>query len=428
VSFGRRLALFFILIALVPTLALVGMLLIVSEDSRRGKADARLASGLETALAIYEGEVADAGEFAQGLSGDPELAAALTAPGGADQAALQEFATDAVDRDPDIEAVDVVSPDGTVLATANPTDAIAFAETLLTNDGADSGALRVSTTTADDFASQVRRLTKRELVVSRNGEALVATVNPPTGQLEPGETVDLETGEGEFRAHLLELDSKDGESLLLLGPAKEGGFLAIGGPAAALLVGFLLLGVIFAYGLARTLTGLHTQVAQQAVTDPLTGLWNRRRMLQMLEVELARARRFEHDISVLIVDIDNFKSINDTMGHLQGDAVLEEIAQVVRHTTRAIDVGARYGGDELALVLLETDAPGALVLAERLRSNIAGAAVSTRDGDTMNVTVSIGAATATEEEEDVKALIEAADQALLRAKRAGKDQVRTSSD
>ncbi len=148
----------------------------------------------------------------------------------------------------------------------------------------------------------------------------------------------------------------------------------------------------------------------------------------MLEVELVRARRFEHDISVLIVDIDNFKSINDTMGHLQGDAVLEEIAQVVRHTTRAIDVGARYGGDELALVLLETDAPGALVLAERLRANISGAAVSTRDGDTMNVTVSIGAATATEAEEDVEALIEAADQALLRAKRAGKNQVRTSSD
>ena len=236
-SFGRRLALFFILIALVPTLALVGMLLIVSEDSRRGKADARLASGLETALAIYEGEVAEAGEFAQGLSGDPELAAALTAPGGPDQAALQEFATDAVDRDPDVEAVDVLSPDGTVLATASPTDAIAFAETLLTSEGADSGALRVSTTTADDFASQVRRLTKRELVVSRDDQALVATVNPPTGQLEPGETVDLETGEGEFRAHLLELDSEDGESLLLLGPAKEGGFLAIGGPAAALLVG-----------------------------------------------------------------------------------------------------------------------------------------------------------------------------------------------
>ncbi len=119
-SFGRRLALFFILIALVPTLALVGMLLIVSEDSRRGKADARLASGLETALAIYEGEVADAGEVAEGLSADPGLAAALTAPGGPDQAALQEFATDAVDRDPDIEAVDVLSPDGTVLATATP--------------------------------------------------------------------------------------------------------------------------------------------------------------------------------------------------------------------------------------------------------------------------------------------------------------------
>ena len=129
---------------------------------------------------------------------------------------------------------------------------------------------------------------------------------------------------------------------------------------------------------------------------------------------------------MLILDIDNFKSINDDMGHLQGDAVLETISKVMRRTTRAIDDGARYGGDELALILLETDEEGAMVLAERLRSRIASANVPTRDGDSMKVTVSIGASTATDAVQDVNGLVEAADQALLRAKRAGKDQVRTS--
>ena len=425
-SFGRRLALFFILIALVPTLALVGMLVIISEDSRRGKADARLASGLETSLALYEGELAKASKIADELAASPELSAAITSGGGPDRAALRRFVRDAASQ-PDVEAVQVVGIDGGVLASAGSEDAVAFAELGLLRNGARNADLRVSTETASSYAAELQRLTKREFVLTRGDDLLTATITPPVANIESGETVDVESSQGEFRAHLLELDSDDEESLLLLGPRKEGGFLAIGGPTLALLLGFLGLGMILAYAISRTLSELHDRVAEQAIRDPLTGLWNRRYMFEMLEREMLRARRFGHEVSVLIIDIDNFKSINDGRGHLQGDEVLRAIAEIVLHTTRTIDVAARYGGDELALVLLETDSEGAMILAERLRDRIHDAEVPTRRGDTMAVTVSIGAATRTDDLDEMEELIEAADQALLEAKRTGKDRVRAAT-
>jgi diguanylate cyclase (GGDEF)-like protein len=356
----------------------------------------------------------------------PELSAAITSEGPPDRAALQRFVRNAA-LEPGVAAVEVVGIDGSVLASAGSDDAIAFAELGLLRDGARNADLRVSTVTAASYAAEVQRLTKREFVLTRGDSILSATVTPPAVNLEAGETVDVDSAQGEFRAHLLELDADDEEALLLLGPRKEGGFLAIGGPTLALLLGFLGLGVILAYAISRTLTGLHSQVAEQAVKDPLTGLWNRRRMFEMLEREMLRTRRFGHDVSVLIIDIDNFKSINDEMGHLQGDQVLRTIAEIVLSTTRTIDVGARYGGDELALVLLETDAEGAMILAERLRERIHDAEVPRRGGGSMSVTVSIGAATRTDDLDEMNDLIEAADLALLEAKRSGKDRVRAAA-
>ena len=167
-------------------------------------------------------------------------------------------------------------------------------------------------------------------------------------------------------------------------------------------------------------------MAEQAVTDPLTGLWNRRRMLQRLEQEVDRAQRFGHELSMLVIDIDNFKRINDTLGHPQGDEVLKAIADTVRETTRSIDVGARYGGDELALVLLETGPEGALILAERLRERIEARKVPRTGGGTMEVTVSVGVATLPYAASASDELIEAADQALLQGKRSGKNQTRVA--
>ena len=419
-SFGRRLALFFVLIVLVPTLALVGMLIIVSEDSRQGKADARLAAGLDTALALYDESVVEAEPKARALAGDPQLGEGLRS---GDAAELQRFARAAA-ADPGVAGVEVLGPAGTSEAKAGSPDAIAFAQLDLEEEGARRGKLLVSVTTAPQFAADLKRLTKREVVVNGSGAPLAATVDAPEPDVEPGETTDLELEQGEYRAHLLSLNKERDESVLLLGPRKDEGLLAIEGPVAALLAAFLLLALVLAYVLARGMTGLHSQVAQQAVTDPLTGLSNRRRLDQQLKREVERALRFGHELSLLIVDADNFKQINDRYGHLVGDAVLQTISDVTRSTTRTIDITARYGGDELALVLLETGTQGATILADRLRENVRTAKI--RGLERGAVTVSVGSATLPDCAGDVKSLIDAADQALLLAKKAGKDQTRSA--
>ena len=419
-SFGRRLALFFVLIVLVPTLALVGMLIIVSEDSRQGKADARLSAGLDTALAQYDESVAAAEPKARALAGDPQLGEGLRS---GDAAELERFARAAA-ADPAVAGVEVLGPAGTTEAQAGSAEAIAFAQLDLEEEGARRGKLLVSVTTASQFAADVKRLTKRDLVVNGAGAPLAATVDAPDPQVEAGQTTDLELEQGEYRAHLLSLNEEREETLLLLGPRKDEGLLAVERPVAVLLAAFLLLAIALAWVLARGMTGLHSQVAEQAVTDPLTGLSNRRRLDQQLKREVERALRFGHELSLLIVDADNFKQINDKHGHLVGDAVLETISDVVRSTTRTIDITARYGGDELALVLLETGSAGAAILADRLRENVRTAKIrGLQRGD---VTVSVGVATLPDAAGDTGPLIDAADQALLIAKRGGKDQTRSA--
>lgn len=419
-SYGRRLTLFFGLIVLAPTLALLGVLLILSEDSRRGKADARLATGLETALALYEDRVTDAGPVARRLATTPALVAGVSA---ADSTAIERFIRGPIRFGP-ADAVEVTDEGGVLLAAQGSPEAIAFSEIELQQGGTGVGVLRASTTTAEEYAAQVERLTKRELVVSRAGTVVAATVQPPDAELEPGETVDLEAEGEELRGHLLSLSSDGADSLLLMGPRKLDGFLAIDRTAAILLLGFLLVAVGFAYTLARSLGMLHARVAEEAVTDPLTGLWNRRRLYELLEDEVARANRFGHPLSLLILDIDDFKSINDRLGHPQGDIVLRSVATAMKETIRSIDQGGRHGGDELALILIETGARGAGALAERLRAMVREMEIPLRSGGSMSATISVGVATLPDSATEVEALIEAADQALLRAKRTGKDQTK----
>jgi diguanylate cyclase (GGDEF)-like protein len=213
----------------------------------------------------------------------------------------------------------------------------------------------------------------------------------------------------------------------MLGPPKSGGILGIGGPALAILFWFMVAALALAWVLARALTRLHQRVAEQAVTDPLTGLWNRRYMAQTLDREVSRALRFGHPISLIIADVDDFKRINDIQGHMQGDIVLEKVAGVVRDATRLIDVAARFGGDELAITLVETGREGAALLAERLGERMKEVRVPIKDnGGSMRVTLSVGVATIPDSAHDLVSLIDGADRALLRAKRAGKNQIRTA--
>src|SRR5204862_6337355 len=127
----------------------------------------------------------------------------------------------------------------------------------------------------------------------------------------------------------------DGESLLILGPKEGGGLFGLGRPALGIMIWFLVTAIALAWALATTLTRLHQRVETQAITDPLTGLWNRRYMAESLDREVARALRFGHEVSLIIVDIDDFKTSNDRRGHLQGDIVPERVAGVGREGPRS---------------------------------------------------------------------------------------------
>jgi len=169
---------------------------------------------------------------------------------------------------------------------------------------------------------------------------------------------------------------------------------------------------------------LHELVSQQAVTDDLTGLANKRAFRDVMETEAARAGRFGHDLSLLILDMDDFKPINDTHGHLQGDEVLRSVGRILSAQSRGFDVPARYGGEEFAIALPETGTQGALDAAERVRSAIAATAIPLigSNGE-LRVTASVGVATLPGLAANARDLIAAADTAMYEAKRSGKDRV-----
>jgi len=169
---------------------------------------------------------------------------------------------------------------------------------------------------------------------------------------------------------------------------------------------------------------LHETVQRQAVTDELTGLFNHRRFQEVMTQEVERARRYGQEMGLIMLDIDNFKRVNDTYGHLQGDMVLREVARVLRQSSREIDEPARYGGEEMAVALPQTDLEGAFRFAERVRRRIEALDLPLLDGDgTLKVTASFGAASlATSTGDGKDALVAAADAALYRAKRSGKNR------
>jgi diguanylate cyclase (GGDEF)-like protein len=166
---------------------------------------------------------------------------------------------------------------------------------------------------------------------------------------------------------------------------------------------------------------LHFQVRKQAVTDELTGLNNHGRFQELLSAELEQVRRYHHSVGLIMIDIDNFKSVNDSYGHQQGDVVLREVARVLKETSRDVDAPARYGGEELALILPHTDLEGAYVIAERVRSAIEALRIPRLDGaGLLQITASLGVAAATAGGKDT--LIADADGALYAAKRGGKNR------
>ena len=193
--------------------------------------------------------------------------------------------------------------------------------------------------------------------------------------------------------------------------------------AAALIV-LLILTIIYlvARSFIKELKTAETKLVEMATQDFLTGLLNRRETFRRLDEELQRSRRLAVPFSVLLLDLDHFKQVNDSHGHSAGDLVLQTVASVLRRGVRPYDLCCRHGGEEFLVVLPETALTGAAGIAERLRSDIEQQVISLPDGQTLQVTASIGAA-ALAGDETIDQLIIRADEAMYQAKQGGRNRV-----
>src|SRR4051794_2419898 len=167
---------------------------------------------------------------------------------------------------------------------------------------------------------------------------------------------------------------------------------------------------------------LHDLLQRQATVDELTGLANHRRFRDALDFEFKRMRRTHRPLALVLFDIDDFKAVNDTYGHPQGDRVLQAVAKVLRDACRQTDEPARYGGEELALILPETDLDGGYQVAEAIRQGVEALEVPLDDGGRLQITTSAGVSALDRFTVDPAALIQASDAALYEAKRAGKNR------
>lgn len=171
---------------------------------------------------------------------------------------------------------------------------------------------------------------------------------------------------------------------------------------------------------------------QESITDPLMGIYNRRYLERRLADEVERAKRYGMPLSVLLIDIDHFKRVNDIYGHQVGDIVLEGMAQLIVTTLRTTDIVARYGGEEIMVIAPSTPVKTAENLAERLRKVVENSSYEIpieldRDISALGVTVSIGVACFSQDTQDMQDLIQNADKALYRAKSEGRNRVVTAS-
>jgi diguanylate cyclase (GGDEF)-like protein len=166
---------------------------------------------------------------------------------------------------------------------------------------------------------------------------------------------------------------------------------------------------------------LFDRTERLATTDGLTGLTNHRAFQERLDIHLAQAGRYAKRVSLLLCDVDHFKSVNDTYGHPIGDQVLRGVAMTLLKEARTTDVVARYGGEEFAIVMPETDTAGAMVIAERIREKVGKTTFDTPQGP-LRVTISLGVATFPDDGRSKPELVERADGALYHAKRHGRNR------
>lgn len=175
---------------------------------------------------------------------------------------------------------------------------------------------------------------------------------------------------------------------------------------------------------AAELADVNKRLANMATKDGLTGLYNHHYIKERMNNEVQRAITFKRNLSVVMLDIDNFKQFNDTYGHLSGDRVLQDISNIISMKIRLIDVPARYGGEEFIIIMPEINKEEAMETAENIRRNIADHKFSHQDNPELsNITVSVGVCDCQDIKMSASELIHSADQALYQAKRNGKNQV-----
>jgi diguanylate cyclase (GGDEF)-like protein len=168
---------------------------------------------------------------------------------------------------------------------------------------------------------------------------------------------------------------------------------------------------------------MENQLKEMATTDPLTSLYNRRFFEIRFKDEIIRSERYQHDLSLMMIDVDYFKQVNDQFGHHTGDIVLKELADSILRNIRNTDICARIGGEEIAVLLPETSGSAAMEIAERVREGIARNPIEAKD-EVLNITVSIGVTTSSEGF-DQSTMYEQADKALYKAKESGRNRTET---
>ncbi len=181
--------------------------------------------------------------------------------------------------------------------------------------------------------------------------------------------------------------------------------------------------MVMVVGSSRTLSRTLSELEYYSTHDPLTGLHNRRYFHDMIHYEEGRSERHNHKFSVLMLDLDDFKDVNDTYGHPCGDMVLKQVAETICSAMRKGDIATRIGGDEFAVILTETGREGAIIVAEKLRTELRGIAFQSPEGKLFHITTSIGMVTFPEDGGNVSDLMAGVDIGLYRAKAMGKDGV-----
>jgi len=197
------------------------------------------------------------------------------------------------------------------------------------------------------------------------------------------------------------------------------------GPQERAIIRSILAVMVMVVGSSRALERSLSELDYYATHDPLTGLHNRRYFSEMLGYEVGRSERHGHEFSLLLLDLDDFKDVNDTWGHPCGDMVLRRIAESLREQTRKGDLTARLGGDEFILLLTETGSAGAQVAAEKLRNHLREIRFEAPDGKAFHLTTSIGVVTFPHDADSVTDLMSGVDMGLYRAKELGKDGIGT---